>query len=152
TLETIDRQSARLAALVSNLLEVTRGAAQRDVIAPTPVDLVELVRSVIEVARVRVEQHPMTLDAPERVDVVADPLRIEQVVTNLVDNAVKYSPAGSLIEISVLGGPETVEVVVRDHGQGIPREHRHRIFDRFFQAHVGEQTSGMGLGLYISRE
>jgi signal transduction histidine kinase len=94
----------------------------------------------------------LTLDAPERVEIVADQLRIEQVVTNLVDNAAKYSPPGSVIDISVRAGPETAEVIVRDYGMGIPREHRHRIFDRFFQAHVGEQSSGMGLGLYISQE
>ena len=73
-------------------------------------------------------------------------------LTNLVDNAVKYSPLGSLIEVSVQPGQDSVEVVVRDHGMGIPLEHQHRIFDRFFQAHVGEQSSGMGLGLYISQE
>jgi signal transduction histidine kinase len=101
---------------------------------------------------VRAERHPVTLDAPEYVEIVADPLRIEQVLTNLMDNAAKYSPDGSTIEVSVRIGPETADVVVRDYGMGIPREHRHRIFDRFFQAHVGEQSSGMGLGLYISQE
>jgi signal transduction histidine kinase len=152
TMETIDRQSARLSALVANLLEVARGTAQRDAIAAGPINLVDLVRSVIEVVRVRADQHPMTLTAPEPVEIVADQLRIEQVVTNLVDNAVKYSPPGSMIDITVRAEGETAEVVVRDYGMGIPREHRHRIFDRFFQAHVGEQSSGMGLGLYISQE
>jgi signal transduction histidine kinase len=152
TLETIDRQSARLSALVANLLEVARGTTQRDSIAPHPVNLVELVRGVVEAARVRADQHPMAIDAPDTVDVVVDPLQIEQVITNLMDNAAKFSPIGTLIEVSVVPGPDTVEVVVRDHGMGIPYEHRHRIFDRFFQAHVGEQSSGMGLGLYISRE
>lgn len=152
TLETIDRQSARLSALVANLLEVARGTAQRDTIAARPISLVDLARAVIEGACVRSPGHRMTLDAPEEVEIVADPLRIEQVLTNLVDNAVKYSPPESAIEVSVGAGLETAEVVVRDYGMGIPREHRHRIFDRFFQAHVGEQSSGMGLGLYISQE
>jgi signal transduction histidine kinase len=151
-METIDRQSARLSALVANLLEVARGTAQRDAIAARPCNLVDLVRSVLEVARVRADRHPVTLDAPEHVEIVADPLRIEQVLTNLMDNAAKYSPEGSTIEVSVRVGAETADVVVRDYGMGIPREHRHRIFDRFFQAHVGEQSSGMGLGLYISQE
>ena len=151
-LETIDRQSARLGALVTNLLEVARGTSQRDVIAPRPINLVDLVRGVIEVVRVRSDQHEMVLNAPEHVEIVADPLRIEQVVINLVDNAAKFSPLGSLIEVGVVDGPEAVEVTVRDHGMGIPPEHRHRIFDRFFQAHVGDQASGMGLGLYISQE
>ena len=97
-------------------------------------------------------QHQITLDAPDTVEIVVDPLRIEQVLTNLVDNAVKYSPAGSTIEVAVRPGPDCAELVVRDHGMGIPPEHQQRIFDRFFQAHVGEHASGMGLGLYISQE
>ena len=97
-------------------------------------------------------EHPITLDAPDTVEIVADPLRIEQVLTNLVDNAVKYSPAGSTIEVAVRPGPDCAELMVRDHGMGIPPEHQQRIFDRFFQAHVGEHASGMGLGLYISQE
>jgi signal transduction histidine kinase len=153
TLETIDRQSARLSALVANLLEVARGTTtHRDTLAPRPINLVELVRGVIEVARVRADQHSLTIEAPDAVEVVADPLRIEQVITNLVDNAAKFSPLGTLIDVSVRAEGDTAEVVVRDHGPGIPREHRHRIFDRFFQGHVGEQPSGMGLGLYISQE
>jgi signal transduction histidine kinase len=152
TLETIERQSARIGALVANLLEVARGSADRDAIVARPVNLVDLVRSVVEVAHVRADQHPLTFEAPEHVDLLADPLRIEQVITNLIDNAVKYSPPGSLIEVSVVPHQERADVVVRDHGMGIPPEYQHRIFDRFFQAHVGEQTSGMGLGLYISKE
>ena len=132
-------QFARLATLVANLLEVARGSA-------------DLARTVVEAARVRAREHRIVVEAPERVELVADPLRIEQVLTNLVDNAVKYSPPGSAIEVTVLAGPDSAEVAIRDHGMGIPREHRHRIFDRFFQAHVGEHASGMGLGLYISQK
>jgi two-component system CheB/CheR fusion protein len=116
------------------------------------VNLADLVRIVVETARVRADRHVMTLDAPDLLEIVADPLRIEQVLTNLVDNAVKYSPAGTSIDVSVTASPESVEIVVRDHGIGIPREHQQRIFDRFFQVDVGGHTSGMGLGLYISRE
>lgn len=152
TLETIDRQSARLAALVANLLEVARGSADRDAIVPRQVNLADLARIVVEAARVRAQQHPITLSSPDSVEAVVDPLRIEQVLTNLVDNAVKYSPAGSLIEVSVAASSDRAELIVRDHGVGIPVEHQERIFDRFFQAHVGEQSSGMGLGLYISHE
>jgi signal transduction histidine kinase len=152
TLETIDRQSARLAALVANLLEVARSSADQDAIVPRRVNLADLARSVVEAARIRAPQHQIVLDAPDTLDVVVDPLRIEQVLTNLVDNAVKYSPAGGAIEVAVRTAPESAELVIRDHGLGIPREHQHRIFDRFFQAHAGEHASGMGLGLYISQK
>jgi signal transduction histidine kinase len=83
---------------------------------------------------------------------MADPLRIEQVLSNLVDNAVKYSPVGSEIQVQVREQSQYAELVVRDHGMGIPAEDQHRVFDRYFQARVGEHSSGMGLGLYISQE
>ena len=101
TLETIDRQSAWLAALVANLLEVARGSADQDAIVPRRVNLADLARSVVEAARIRAHQHQIMLDAPDALDVVVDPLRIEQVLTKLVDNAVKYSPAGGAIEVTV---------------------------------------------------
>lgn len=152
TLETIERQSARLSTLVANLLEVARGSAERNAIVPRRVNLAELARIVVEAARVRAQHHLIRLEATDSVEATVDPLRIEQVLTNLVDNAVKYSPTGSPIEVTVTAGPDGAELVIRDHGMGIPPEHRDRIFDRFFQAHVGEHASGMGLGLYISHQ
>jgi signal transduction histidine kinase len=81
-----------------------------------------------------------------------DPLRLEQVLTNLVNNAIKYSPDGGTIAIAVTQHADTAQVTVRDHGLGIPPEHREHIFDRFYQAHSRSHRSGMGLGLYISRQ
>jgi signal transduction histidine kinase len=78
---------------------------------------------------------------------------MKQVMANLVDNAVRYSPAGGPIDITLLEEPDDLVVLsVRDRGLGIPEEHRGRIFDRFHQAHAAEHRSGMGLGLHISRE
>jgi signal transduction histidine kinase len=152
TLETIERQSARLTALVANLLEFARGSDDRNAITPRRVNLADLVRIVVEAARVRADQYTISLDAPDTLDVMADPLRIEQVLSNLVDNAVKYSPVGSEIQVQVREQSQYAELVVRDHGMGIPAEDQHRVFDRYFQARVGEHSSGMGLGLYISQE
>jgi signal transduction histidine kinase len=85
-----------------------------------------------------------------------DPLRIEQVVTNLLDNAIKYSPEGGQIEVTLTANEhEPVRLTVRDRGVGVPMEHRALIFDRFYQAHAGgplTSMAGMGLGLYISRQ
>jgi len=71
------------------------------------------------------------------------------VFTNLFDNAVKFSPAGGAIEVSARRAATTALLTVRDHGIGVPREHRARLFDQFYQAHPNR--SGLGLGLYISR-
>ena len=72
-------------------------------------------------------------------------------LTNLLDNAIKYSPDGGDIEIELRSQGEAAELSVRDHGLGIPLEKRERIFDRYYQAH-GTSHSGMGLGLYVSRQ
>ena len=95
-----------------------------------------------------------SLSAPPGVWAGVDGLRIEQVLINLLDNAIKYSPAGGSIEVEVDVHPsasDVVEVAVRDHGLGIPPDKRGQIFERFYQAHADAHTSGMGLGLYISR-
>jgi signal transduction histidine kinase len=75
------------------------------------------------------------------------------VLTNLLDNAIKYSPDGGPIEVALdQCASGSHELSVRDHGIGIPPEKRARIFDRFYQAHADGYRSGMGLGLYISRQ
>jgi signal transduction histidine kinase len=93
------------------------------------------------------------LQMPGPVTVDIDPLRIEQVVTNLVDNAIKYSPDGGQIDVELsVESSESVRLAVRDHGIGIPPEHRSRIFSRFYQAHPNQHFGGIGLGLHISRQ
>src|SRR5262249_6316896 len=81
-----------------------------------------------------------------------DPLRIEQVMNNLLDNAIKYSPDGGVIEVSVSAvGNGSVRLAVEDRGLGIPTEHRSPRFERFYQVHTNS-LQWMGLGLYISRQ
>jgi signal transduction histidine kinase len=106
--------------------------------------------AAIEVGR---DRHRIVVPANGPLLAPVDAIRLEQVVTNLVDNAVKYSPRGDPIEIFVGSShPEEVTISVRDHGLGIAPEHRAHIFDRFFQAHPGSHYTGLGLGLFISRQ
>jgi signal transduction histidine kinase len=83
-----------------------------------------------------------------------DPLRLEQVLSNLVGNAIRYSPQGGPIALTLAVDPggATVRLAVRDRGLGIPAERRAHIFDRFYRAHADHHRSGLGLGLYISHE
>ena len=82
-----------------------------------------------------------------------DPLRLEQVLTNLLDNAIKYSPDGGTIEVAVSRSmDDALEIAIRDHGPGVPPEKRSLIFERFYQAHGNGHKSGLGLGLYVSRQ
>ena len=84
---------------------------------------------------------------------LADPFRVEQVVLNLLTNADKYTPTDLPVEVEVTRQGRAGVISVRDRGEGIPREHQARIFDRFFRVHDdnGQRRAGTGLGLYIAR-
>lgn len=150
--QVIDAQSQKLSKLVGQLLDASRIEAGRLVLERQDVDLVPLIEGVVLTAQSTTVQHTIQISAPSSLQVSADPVRLEQVVTNLVDNAVKYSPEGGPIEVR-LSGPSngSVRLEVRDRGLGVPPEHRKRIFDRFYQAHIDSHRGGMGLGLYISQ-
>jgi signal transduction histidine kinase len=85
---------------------------------------------------------------------MADRDRLGQVFTNLISNAIKYSPDAQTVEMDLSASPETVTVRVRDHGLGIPREQREKIFERFYRASDPKQRAipGLGMGLYIVAE
>lgn len=151
-LRAIDRQSEKLAVLVSQLLDISRLEAGRLVLERTATDVVPIVESVVANARARTSRHPVEVRAPATLSAVVDPLRLEQVLTNLVDNAIKYSPDGGAIHIEAGHSKGGLRLVVTDRGIGVPPEHRGRIFDRFYQAHPEQRLGGMGLGLYISRQ
>jgi PAS domain S-box-containing protein len=153
---TIQVQSDKLARLVGQLLDVSRIQSGRLAIERKPADLSALVRDVVEAARTQLKEHTIVAHLPRELWLSIDPLRVEQVVTNLVDNAIKYSPDGGQIDITLgMAEDDTVRLAIRDRGVGVPREHRAHIFDRFYQAHAGgalTSMAGMGLGLYISRQ
>jgi signal transduction histidine kinase len=151
-LDAIERQSEKLSVLVSQLLDVSRLQAGRLVLERKRTDVTGLARHVLEAAAPRTRGHALELKAPGAVSGHVDPIRLEQVITNLVDNAIKYSPAGGPVRVTVAPRGSSLQITVVDKGLGIPPEHRDRIFDRFHQAHVERRLGGMGLGLYISRE
>lgn len=153
-LRTIEQQAQRIAHLVGELVDVSRIQGGRLELRRAVFDLVALVRDVIEHRQAQTQQHRLLLEAPATLPVVADFVRIEQVVQNLVDNAVKYSPNGGTIEIVVSVADGMAQVIVRDHGIGIAPEQQTHVFDAWFQAHkdtVGDY-GGMGLGLNICKE
>ena len=148
----IEDRTRHLARLVEQILDVSRLDASRLKLSLEDVDLVGLTRSLVAgfVAR---NAREFRLHLPGQLWAAVDRVRIEQVMANLIDNAVRYSPDGGPIDITV--EPEQDEWVVlsvHDQGIGIPEEHRAHIFDRFHQAHGVSYRSGMGLGLHISRE
>ncbi len=152
-LEIIDGQSERLARLVSQLLDVSRIQSGRLALEAQRVDLVDLVNGVAESVRSTAGAHAIEIIAPDHLPAQVDPLRFEQVVTNLLDNAVKYSPDGEAIKVELTQpDPQTARLEVSDHGTGVPAEYRDHIFEPFFQAPSSGSAKGLGLGLYISRQ
>lgn len=151
-LQAIDRQSEKLGSLVSQLLDISRLQAGRLVLERGRTDVVAVVESVAANARARTSRHPIEVRAPTKLLAMVDPLRLEQVVTNLIDNAIKYSPDGGPVAIEIDNSAGSLRLTVADHGLGVPPEHRDRIFDRFYQAHPEQRLGGMGLGLHISRQ
>ncbi len=151
-IHTVIDQSVKLARLVEQMLDVSRVKAGRLDLEPQQTDVIPIIRAIVDSARQKSEKHPIAFEAPATLEAVLDPLRVEQVVVNLLDNAIKYSPHGGQIEIVAAERDASVWIAVRDHGLGIPPEHRDRIFEQFYQAHAGGSAAGMGLGLYISRQ
>jgi signal transduction histidine kinase len=153
--KTIELQSARLSQLVEQLLDISRIRAGRLMLNFEPSDLVTLIAQVVDVARVRTDAHRLVFVTDEAsLPGLLDPLRLEQVITNLLDNAIKYSPAGGEIRVE-LARTSTGElrIAVCDQGLGVPAEQRGRIFDRFYQVSDPQaHRSGLGLGLHIARE
>jgi PAS domain S-box-containing protein len=154
---TIQVQSDKLARLVGQLLDVSRLQSGKLAIERRPSNLATLLHEAVDAAHSQLKGHTLEAHLPREVWASIDPLRIEQVVTNLIDNAIKYSPDGGAIEVGLSCDEQTslAHIVVRDHGVGVPAEHRVHIFDRFYQAHAGgplTSMAGMGLGLYISRQ
>lgn len=134
-----------LTTLVSDLVELARGEERK--LRVEDVQLDELVEGVVERAKSRAPQATFVSSlTPTRVR--ADSVLLERAVSNLLDNAVKYSPAGAPIEVIVREG----QVIVADHGPGVADEDLPRIFDRFYRAAASRSKPGAGLGLAIVRE
>ena len=154
-IRTIRTQVTRMRRLVEDLLDVSRIDRRGLVsIEPAPLDLALEIR---EAATRTEREHPdrrIDVEAPEALPITADRDRIGQVLTNLLDNAVKYSPGGGSVSVRAQGRGNGVEVTVADEGIGLTPDQAGRIFDRFYQADDGagsRRPGGLGLGLYITR-
>lgn len=152
-LRVIDQQSERLTRLIGQLLDVSRLDRQVRSSERVSTDLVAMAERLVTAFQARSARHQLTLTTDASAVAEVDPVGVEQVVSNLLDNAIKYSPDGGHVDVQVRAdGHELVRVSVRDHGIGIPKEKRAEIFKRFYQAHANEHRSGLGLGLFISQQ
>lgn len=155
-LSMIDAKAEQLSRLVSQMLETARLEADNPVTEPRPVDLAELLRSAVDsVATVASPKHTFVVENVTRAATVfADPDQVSTILTNLLDNAVRYSPQGCEIRAALEQHNGTVSVAVSDEGIGIAPEDVGRLFRSFSRVVTSENAhiAGTGLGLYISRK
>ncbi|HWC72916.1 MAG TPA: ATP-binding protein, partial [Gemmatimonadales bacterium] len=142
--------------LVENLLHFSRSERQAAHIAPEPTALAPLVREVLDGFTPLAAARGAKLSAmiPEDLVVPADPGAVRQMLLNLLDNAVKYGPAGQEVRIGALRDNGAARLWVDDGGPGIPRADRERVWDRFWRLERdrGSAVAGSGIGLAVVRE
>lgn len=145
-------QARRIDILVSQLIEATRFQEGRLILDRSPVDLRAVVHRAVETAEVLTADQTITLDDQTTdATVTGDETRLEQVVLNLLTNAIHHAASSSRIEVRLCRAGEDVEIQVQDWGPGIPAADLPGVFDRFSQSASG-QGGGLGLGLFIARE
>lgn len=145
----------RLTRLVEDILSVSRIDAGQMKVHQEPVTLIPILRRAVRIAQDQTKQHRITLQASPAVPfVIADQSKVEIIISNLITNAVNYSPEGGRILVKVVG-PQNGEMIVSviDEGVGIAADHLEKIFDRFYRVDTsdGRKVYGHGLGLYISK-
>ena len=150
----IDEQVERSRWLVGNLLDAVRATTGVLTVEPAPLLLTPLIERTLRHFEGRSRRHHLVADLPREVPpVLGDRERLESVLYNLLDNAIKYMPRGGQIVVRVAIHATEVEVIIEDQGIGIPKADQPRVFDAYYRAVPGEAShiEGRGLGLYLCK-
>jgi len=152
-LEAVDRSSARLFRLINDLLFVAQVNAGKLSVAIEDVDLAAVAREAVADARPRAAAAQVTLDLEFDLTptVRADRVRLGQVFDNLISNAIKFTPAGGRVGLTISMVGEEAIVVVTDSGMGMSDADQQRLFTRFFRTKTAAKIQGTGLGLSITK-
>lgn len=150
----IDSECNRLTRLINDLLSISRIEAGRSLqMNWEEIDLAEIVHRVVEQQSSYTTRHQLKPETPKTLVIEADEDKIIQILTNLVNNAIKYAPRGGLVEVKAMDNGRYVHVSVKDEGPGIRPEHLTKVFDKFYQADSSStrRVGGTGLGLYLTK-
>ena len=151
-IQTAREEAERLNRLITNLLDVSRLEAGAMKITRQPAEVQNLVGTALEQLGDRTRGWPITIDIPENLPFVSvDFDLIVQALVNILDNALKYSPSGSPVDIEGRQIDQEISLTVSDRGIGIPPQDLDHVFDKFYRVHRPEKINGTGLGLSISR-
>jgi signal transduction histidine kinase len=152
-LAAIQRASAQMSSLVGNLLDLAQVQAGQLALQLTEVDVTAIIDDTFEAHRLIAEEKRLAFDRvrPSRMRALSDPTRLQQVLANLVANAIKFTPAGGNVALGARGDGDKVVFWVHDSGPGIPPDQLPHVFDRFWHGREGRGAGGAGLGLAIAK-
>jgi len=152
-LQAIDRGADRINRIMCELLDAQQIDLGLFELTIERVDLLELVHEVVDRLAARFPQRTLRLREAQPMVLRADGERLREVLRILLDNAIRYSPGGGDVEVSLQRLDGSATLSVRDHGVGIPADRREHMFDRFYRAHTGtpHDYGGTGLGLYVAQ-
>jgi len=155
-LEVLMRNVGQLKLMIDDLLSVSRVQRGRVVVESKPVEMRDLLAETVAAYRPAADQRGIQIaaDAGDLPTVLGDAGRLREVLINLVDNALKFTPEGGQITVEGIPADDCVLVTVRDSGRGIPTDDLDRVFEQFFQVEQGDDVSrnGLGLGLFVCRD
>jgi PAS domain S-box-containing protein len=153
-LEAIESGTNRLSALTNALLDMSQAQLKRLRVNLEPLDLKALLLDCVHGIQVVSDRHKIRLLEVDPAVVLGSSMRLTQVLQNILGNAIKYSPDGGSVDVTMKVDSDWANVSVRDYGIGIPAAKQKQLFQMFFQAHIGTRHDfgGMGLGLYLVRE
>ncbi|GAB4477495.1 MAG: hypothetical protein Kow0088_16490 [Anaerolineales bacterium] len=156
-LETIRNNVDRMAALVSDLSDISRIESGRLKLEPKPIRLPQLIEETVMTLRPKLDEkghHLYTELGPDLPEVIADPTRVSQVLTNLLTNAIKYTPNGGSIWVRARWQGQFIQIEVQDSGIGIGPEDQGRLFEQFFRSEDSavREEQGWGLGLNVTKQ
>lgn len=153
-IDTAYRNAVRLNTLIHQTVELNRADESADaILIYSRIDAVSFCRDIIEAYRVSAPEHNFVFDTrQERLDVRIDVVKLESLLNNLIMNAIKYTPDGSSIVLSVRGCGQEFKIVVADEGPGIPEEEQSLVFERLYRSsRTSSKADGTGIGLYLVR-
>jgi len=154
--EVLMRNVAQLKRMIDDLLAVNRVQQGRVTVESQPVAIRDLLAETVAAYRPAADKRgvQLALDAGDLPTVLGDECRLREVLINLVDNALKFTPEGGRITVEGVAEDDCVHVTVRDSGRGIPMDDLDRVFEQFFQVEQGDDVSrnGLGLGLFVCRD
>ena len=148
------KQTQKISSLVNDILDVSKIVAGKLQFFIRPFNISQVVLDSIELIQLSASTHKISLkSAIKEIIIGGDRHRIEQVVINLLNNAIKYSPKADLVEVTITDSEQEVRIGVKDYGIGIPQDKIANVFSRFYRVdNINPNISGLGIGLYISKE